>query len=90
MTDTPYVPTLLVLPGTRVSPEVILHRTLNKKEHIRSVVVVVEWLDGSMDIDWSAISTSKMCMAAVLLQHTATNTLLGFSGTTVPPEVLGE
>jgi hypothetical protein len=54
-----YVPTLVHLPGTRLSPEVVLHRTLDKLGHIDGVVGIT-WRDGTTDIDWSQMKLSDL------------------------------
>lgn len=62
---------VLLLPGAPVSPEVVLHRTLDKKDSIRSVVVVIGWSDGSHEVDWSAQKAGDLALAALTLQDTA-------------------
>lgn len=58
-----YVPKIVSLPGSDVSPETALHRTLNKLEHIKSVVIIIQWNDGSFACDWSSMKVSELCMA---------------------------
>lgn len=67
-----YEPKLVHLPGTVLTPEVVLHRTLNKSEHIKSVAVVIQWADGSFDVDWSQMQMSEMCMASMVIQKQVT------------------
>jgi len=61
MTD--YVPKMVHLPGTKLTPEVVLHRTLQKLEHIKAVTVMIQWNDDSYDADWSQMKVSELCMA---------------------------
>ena len=49
-----WIPKILHLPGTKLTPEVVLHRTLTKLPHIKSVCIVIQWDDDSFDVDWSA------------------------------------
>lgn len=63
----PYHPKLVHLPGTQLTPEVVLHRTLNKLEHIQNVTLIIEWQDGTMDVDWSQQKVSTLCMGLKVL-----------------------
>lgn len=73
--NTPYNPPLVHLPGTKLTPEVVLHRTLNKVSRLKAVVVVLVWDDDSMDCDWSSMRTSELCMASMVLAR-QTNQIL--------------
>lgn len=65
-----YEPKLVHLPGTKLTPEVVLHRTLNKLERIKAVTIVIQWDDDSYVADWSQMKASEICMAsAVLATH---------------------
>ncbi len=64
------------LPGTTLTPEVVLHRTLGKLDRIKNVAVIIQWDDDTMDIDWSQMKASELCMAAILLTKTATDTIV--------------
>lgn len=65
-------PKIIHMPGTRLSPEVVLHRTLEKIEHIESVAVVIRWkVDDTYDVDWSQQKTSELCMSAMMLHDMA-------------------
>lgn len=66
-TDADYTPPLVSLPGATVSPEVLLHRTLNKIKHIKAVVIVIQWDDDTFDPDWSSMKVSELCMAEKVL-----------------------
>ncbi len=68
-----YDPPLVHLPGTRLTPEVTLHRTLNKLDRIKAVVVVVQWDDDTFDADWSQMKASELAMAALILNKQATD-----------------
>lgn len=57
------------LPGTRLTPEVVLHRTLNKVDRIKAVAIVIQWDDDSMDTDWSQMPVSALHMAGYSLMH---------------------
>lgn len=72
-----FVRKLIHLPGTQLTPEVVLHRTLNKKDHIKSVTVIIQWDDDSFAVDWSEQTNSAFCMGATILQAEAINTVRG-------------
>ena len=75
MTD--YVPKMVHLPGTKLTPEVVLHRTLQKLEHIKAVTVMIQWNDDSYDADWSQMKVSELCMAERQLHLNIDETLHG-------------
>ena len=66
-----YIPPLVHLPGTRLTPEVVLHRTMNKMRRIKAVTIVIQWDDDTMSVDWSQQKASELCMAALMLTDTA-------------------
>ena len=69
--DAPFERKIIHLPGTKLTPEVVLHRTLTKLAHIKSVVVVIQWDDDSVDCDWSSMKVSELCMGAMALDEEA-------------------
>ena len=72
-----YEPTLIHLPGTKLTPEVVLHRTLNKIDRIKSVAIVICWDDDTYDTDWSQQQLNVLCTGALVLQHKAMEALVG-------------
>lgn len=60
-------PKIHQLPGARLTPDTVLHRTLTKLEHIESVAVVIMWKDGTFSTDWSQMKLSELCMAERIL-----------------------
>ena len=70
-----YTPKLVHMPGTRLSPDVVLHRTLNKIDHIKAVVVVIQWKDETFETDHSSLSLAHLCMANMTLDHLVRNTV---------------
>lgn len=60
-------PKIIHLPGTELTPEVVLHRTLTKKERIQAVTVVILWDDGTYDVDWSRQELRDLAMGAMTL-----------------------
>ena len=72
-----YAPKLVHLPGTELTPEVVLHRTLNKNGRIKAVMVVIQWDDESFDTDWSMMKVSELCMGIRVLERDVDNTLFG-------------
>ena len=71
-----YIPPLVHLPGTRLTPEVVLHRTINKMQRIKGVAIVIQWDDDTMSVDWSSMRTSDLCMAAMVLDEKARGTAI--------------
>ena len=72
-----YDPKLVHLPGTKLTPEVVLHRTLNKIDDIKAVTVVIQWGNDQVSVDYSQMKVSELCMASVMLQSTASAVMLG-------------
>ena len=66
-----YEPKLVHLPGSKLTPEVVLHRTLNKLPRITAIAVVIQWDDGTFDCDWSQMKTSELVMGAGALRVSA-------------------
>ena len=73
MTD--FIPKLVHLPNTALSPKVVLHRTLDKIDHIKSVVVIIQWNNDEFATDWSQMKVSELCMATMHLQEAGRKTL---------------
>lgn len=69
--DAPYDPKIVHLPGTKLTPEVLLHRTLGKLARIKNVAIIIQWDDNTFDADWSSMTMSEFCMAAAILQMEA-------------------
>ena len=72
-----YVPKLVHLPGTRLSPEVVLHRTLAKLPRIKAVAVVITWDDDTIDTDWSQMKSSELAACSMVLSDDAMDALKG-------------
>lgn len=68
-----YEPKLVHLPGTKLTPEIVIHRTLGKIEHIKSITVVIQWNDDTFDCDWSQMKVSELCMAEKILSMNVSN-----------------
>lgn len=58
---------IISLPGAGVSPEVTLHRTLDKIDRIKAVTIVIQWDDDTFDCDWSSMKLSELCMVEKIL-----------------------
>lgn len=65
------------LPGTKLAPEVLLHRTLQKIDRIKSVIVVIQWDDDTFDSDWSSQKVSELCMGSMVLANQVTTIISG-------------
>ena len=74
---TEYIPRLVHLPGTKLTPEVVLHRTLNKLARIKAVAVVIQWDDDTFSSDWSQMRVSELCMASVIFNQDVVGTING-------------
>lgn len=72
-----YVPPLVHLPGSRLTPEVVLHRTLNKISRIKGVAIVIQWDDDTFATDWSQMPIAALCMASYSLQSDAHDVMTG-------------
>mgnify|MGYP001570167661 CR=1 FL=1 len=79
MTD--YEPKIVHLPGTELSPTVVLHRTLAKVDRIRAVTIIIQWDDETYDADWSSMKVSELSLASVVLQKTVTDTMFNKNST---------
>ena len=77
MTDKPYAPRLVHLPGTALSPEVVLHRTLNKLPHIKAVSIVIQWNDDTYSADWSQQKVSELCLASLTFDDEVRDIAMG-------------
>lgn len=71
MTERAYNPRIVHLPGTRLTPDVVLHRTLGEIDRIKALTIVIQWDDDSFTIDFSQQKMSELCMGALLLQGEA-------------------
>lgn len=74
-----YEPKIVHLPGTRLSPEVLIHRTLQKVDRIKAVTIVIQWDDDSFDADWSQMQVSELCMASMTLSQMTHSVMAGES-----------
>lgn len=72
-----YNPKLVHLPGTKLTPYVVLYRTLDKIDHIKAVTIVVQWQDETFSVDWSQMRASEFCAAALMLDINARSVLEG-------------
>ena len=70
-----YIPKLFHLLNTKLTPEVVLHRTLNKLDRIKAVAVVIQWDDDTYDTDWSQMRVSELCMAAMSFEDDVKETM---------------
>ena len=55
------------LPGTRLTPEVLLHTALDNCQAIKAVAIVVIMDDDTLECDWSQMTVAELCMAAKML-----------------------
>lgn len=65
------------LPGTKLTPEVVLARTQEKLPRIKAVALVILWDDETMSTDFSSISAANLAMAAMVLQEDARQVVIG-------------
>jgi hypothetical protein len=70
-----YVPKLVHLPGTAVSPQLVLHRTLDKLEHIKAVTIIIQWQNDEFATDWSQMRVSELCHATMHLHEQCKKTM---------------
>ncbi len=57
------------MPGTPLSPEVMLHQALAEIEDTKGVVLIVYKKDETVNAGWSDMLLSEVCMASAVLQH---------------------
>jgi hypothetical protein len=64
---------IATLPGVRLTPQVVLARTLEKAAAgtIVGVYIGIEFKDGSFDADWSQMKCSALATHALVAQHLA-------------------
>lgn len=53
------------LPGSALSPQVVLSKALEEIGNIKSVAVIVQWDDDSFSSDWSRQKISELCMGSM-------------------------
>ena len=70
-----YVPKLVQLPGTAVSPQLVLHRTLDKLAHIKAVTIIIQWNNDEYATDWSQMRVSELCMVSMHLNEQVKKTM---------------
>lgn len=63
----PYTRPLVHLPGTPLTPEVVLHRALNELDRIASVIVVVVFKDSTVEVDRSRMKMETLAWASMAL-----------------------
>ena len=67
--------TIVHMPNTKLTVDIVLHRTLQKSDKLKSVIVIMQWDDDSMSVDWSSQQTRDMCMASKVLDRKIQNEL---------------
>ena len=65
------------LPGTMLSPKVVLARTMDKVDRIKSVSIIIQWDDDTFDSDWSCQKVSELCMGSMSHDDTVRSLLRG-------------
>lgn len=56
------------LPSSKLSPRVLLLQLLQEIDTIETLTVVVQRMDTSMEVNWSNMSQSELCMSVQVLQ----------------------
>ena len=59
------------LPGVKSTPEFFLHKLLESKDEIESIVAVVKWSNGERQTCWTALPVVELAAAAVHIQAAA-------------------
>ena len=59
------------LPGVKSTPEFFLHKLLESKDQIESIVAVVKWKNGERHTCWTTLSTTELAAAVVHTQAAA-------------------
>lgn len=57
------------LPGTDITPELVLARTLEKAKagHIKNVCIYVQWTDESVDFDYCTMKQSDLAFMTIAM-----------------------
>ena len=63
--------TIQRLPGVKSTPEFFLHKLLENKDDIESIVAVVKWTNGERQTCWTVLSTIELAAASVHTQAAA-------------------
>lgn len=58
---------LVPLNRNRTSPRVFLEEMLENCDHFKSVMVVIQYTDETMDCDWSEMEPREVAMACIVL-----------------------
>lgn len=61
--------TIAHLPGTTLTPQVVLARNAEVLDDIAGVVVVIMRKDRTFNADWSRLSAPELCMMARVLDE---------------------
>ena len=56
---------------------VVLERSLDKADHIESVIVVIRWKDGTVECDWSTMKKSDFAFSAIAVHEQARRIFTG-------------
>jgi hypothetical protein len=62
---------LVILPGSKVSPTVLLHSTLQDADEIKSIVIIRTHKDGSICTTWSTQPIIEVAAKAVVFHGVA-------------------
>jgi len=68
---------LVPLRGSDTTPPIVLMRTLDKADRMKAVIVVIQWNDGSYDMDWSSMPASTLAVATILMQEQTKRNIVG-------------
>lgn len=55
------------LKGCKLTPDTVLARTMDKRNHIKAVLIAIQWTDETVDVDWSQMSMSQLCFMSKVL-----------------------
>jgi heme-degrading monooxygenase HmoA len=56
------------LPGTKLTPKILLAQTLEDADHIESVVVITKWKDDDTTVAWSRQEQQDVAFAVQILE----------------------
>lgn len=70
-----YDPKIVHLPGTKLTPTTVLHRTLDKVAKLKSVVVLMQWDDDTYAVDWSTTRVADLCTMSMMMDEHARRVL---------------
>lgn len=65
------------LPGTTLSPKVVLARTMDEVDRIKAVTIIIQYDDDTFYSDWSCQEVKDLCMGCMEHEEAVRSLLRG-------------